>query len=195
MSTPDPHLRLSNAEREAVIGRLHAATEEGRLSLDEFAERSSRVYESRTFAEVEHLLADLPEAAGILAVPNERKVEAAVPDLELTPKYTTMKKEGAWRVPARITVRPRHARTILDCRSAVFTSREVEIDLDLAHSEFKLILPEGATAIDDNIQLEGGRVINRSKEGGEGPRFRLTGRTRYARVKIRYERRFLWWRW
>lgn len=195
MATPDPNVRISNAEREAVIGRLHAATEEGRLELDEFAERSRKVYEAKTFAEVEHLLADLPKTAGALAVPADRTVEASVPDLELTHSYSTVRKTGAWNVPARITVRPHHGRTVLDCRSAVFTSREIAIELDLKYSGFTLVLPKGATAIDDNIRLHGGSVANQSRTGGDGPTFRLTGSTHFAPVKIRYERRFLWWRW
>ncbi|MEU5154292.1 DUF1707 domain-containing protein [Glycomyces sp. NPDC021274] len=194
MATPDPNVRISNAEREAVIGRLHAATEEGRLELDEFAERSRKVYEAKTFAEVEQLLTDLPKTTGALAVPAERTTHPA-PALELTHSYTTLRKDGAWKVPARIVVRPQHGRTVLDCRDAVFTSDDIEIELDLKYSGFTLVLPEGATAVDDNVQLDGGRVFNRSRAGGDGPRFRLTGRTHFARVHVRYERRFLWWRW
>lgn len=195
MATPDPNVRISHAEREAVIGRLHAATEEGRLELDEFAERSRKVYEAKTFAEVEHLLADLPKTGGALAVPVAHAAGPAVPDLELTHAYTKVRKEGAWKVPARVTVRPQYGRTVLDCRHAEFTSRETEIALDLQYSGLVIILPKGATAIDDNVQLHGGRVADRSRAGGEGPTVRLTGRVHYARVKVRHERRFLWWRW
>lgn len=195
MATPDPHVRISNAEREAVIGRLHAATEEGRLELDEFAERSRKVYEAKTFAEVEHLLTDLPPTGGALAVPAAHAADRTAPALELTHSYTTLRKSGAWKVPPRITIRPDYGRTVLDCRHAVFTGDEVEIELDLKYSGFHLILPKGATAIDDNIQLHGGRVRNRSRISGDGPRFRLTGSTRFAPVTVRYERRFLWWRW
>ncbi|GAA2144525.1 DUF1707 SHOCT-like domain-containing protein [Glycomyces algeriensis] len=195
MATPDPHVRISNAEREAVIGRLHAATEEGRLELDEFAERSRQVYEAKTFAEVEHLLTDLPKTGGALAVPIGGAAESAVPDLELTHAYTKVRKEGAWKVPARITVRPQYGRTVLDFRHAQFTSRETEIELDLQYSGLVVILPRGATAVDDNVQPHGGRVVNGSRASGDGPAVRLTGSIHYARVKVRYERRFLWWRW
>jgi len=195
MATPDPNVRISNAEREAVIGRLHAATEEGRLELDEFAERSRKVYEAKTFAEVEHLLADLPKTGGALAVPIAHAADPAVPDLELTHAYTKVRKAGAWKVPARITVRPEYGRTVLDFRHARFTGRETEIALDLQYSGLEIILPKGATAIDDNVQLHGGRVVNRSRAAGDGPTVRLTGRTEYARVTVRYERRFLGWHW
>ena len=194
MATPDPHVRISNAEREAVIGRLRAATEEGRLELGEFAERSEQVYAAKTFAEVERLLTDLPQDRGALAVPTGGAVEAA-PDLELTHSYTRLRKEGRWKVPARIVIRPNHGRTILDCRNAEFTSREVEVALELKYSGLEIILPEGATAVDENVQLHGGRILNGSRDSGDGPRIRLTGLIHYTRVRVRYERRFLWWRW
>ncbi|WP_203920633.1 DUF1707 and DUF4190 domain-containing protein [Rugosimonospora africana] len=58
----DPGFRTlaSDAERQAVIERLHAATAEGRLTLEEFSERASRVYGSRTRAELATLIQDLP---------------------------------------------------------------------------------------------------------------------------------------
>jgi len=71
--THDPNMRVSNAEREAIIAKLHAATEEGRLDLDEFADRSRQAYEARTYGEVERLLADLPDTGGTLAVPAAKR--------------------------------------------------------------------------------------------------------------------------
>ncbi|GAB3994507.1 hypothetical protein GCM10029992_09090 [Glycomyces albus] len=60
MTEPDPNLRISNDEREAIIERLHAAAQDGRLDLAEFDQRSREVYEAKTYAEVERLLTDLP---------------------------------------------------------------------------------------------------------------------------------------
>jgi Domain of unknown function (DUF1707)/Domain of unknown function (DUF4190) len=51
---------VSDAEREAVVARLHAATVEGRLTLDEFGERTSRAYASRTRADLAAVLDGLP---------------------------------------------------------------------------------------------------------------------------------------
>lgn len=57
---PDPHLRASDAERDAVAEVLREAHAEGRLSVTEFAERLDAVYAARTFGELEPLTADLP---------------------------------------------------------------------------------------------------------------------------------------
>ena len=51
---------VSDAEREAVVAQLHAATVEGRLTLDEFGDRTSRAYASRTRADLLAVLDGLP---------------------------------------------------------------------------------------------------------------------------------------
>lgn len=195
MFAPDPNLRLSNTEREALIGRLHAATEEGRLDLDEFAERSRQAYEAKTYADVERLLAGLPEDGRDLAVPGRPKSTADAPDLVVDPKHSRVKREGAWTVPARITIAPKHSGVTLDCRHADFAAGDIEVALDVHHSSVRLILPEDAAAVDDGVRLHGGGITNRCQQAVDGPRFHLTGNVHYGRVKVRHERRFLWWRW
>jgi hypothetical protein len=53
-------MRSSTADRERAIDVLKAAFAEGRLSRDEFEDRSGRVYRSLTYAELAALTADLP---------------------------------------------------------------------------------------------------------------------------------------
>ena len=55
-------VRASDAEREAVVGKLNTAVGEGRLTLDEFSSRLGNAYEATTRGELEPLTADLPEA-------------------------------------------------------------------------------------------------------------------------------------
>jgi hypothetical protein len=195
MPAPDPNIRLSNADRETLIGRLHAATEEGRLDLDEFAERSARVYEAKTYADVERLLADLPAEDRALAVPKRSKAIVDAPDLDLQPVHSHVKRQGAWTVPARITTRQKHSAVTLDCREAHFGAPDVDLKVDLTHSKITVILPPNASAVDEGVQLHGGTVVNKCHHSTDGPRIHLTGTSRYGKAVIRYERRFLWWRW
>lgn len=65
MERPDPErptspIRLSDADREAVISDLRVAMAEGRLTMDEFEERSAIVYRSRFNHELDDVRADLP---------------------------------------------------------------------------------------------------------------------------------------
>jgi class 3 adenylate cyclase len=54
-------VRVSNAEREQVIAQLRGHVAEGRLTLDEFSERMSEVYESRTQRDLDRCLRQLPK--------------------------------------------------------------------------------------------------------------------------------------
>jgi Domain of unknown function (DUF1707)/Cell wall-active antibiotics response 4TMS YvqF len=55
--------RASDAEREQAVARLREASAEGRLTLEELAERTALAYRARSHAELERLTADLPEVA------------------------------------------------------------------------------------------------------------------------------------
>jgi hypothetical protein len=57
-------LRASDAEREAVVVRLHQAVGEGRLSADEAGDRIAAVYAARFRAELRGPVADLPVTGG-----------------------------------------------------------------------------------------------------------------------------------
>ena len=77
MTEPDDSLRVSDAERDAVLRTLgdHAAV--GRLTLDELEERSGRALTARTRGELATLTSDLPREAGqaseLSPVPSRRK--------------------------------------------------------------------------------------------------------------------------
>jgi hypothetical protein len=54
-------VRVSDAEREGIVAQLGVATAEGRLTLDEFSERTQHAYAARTWGELVGLVADLPK--------------------------------------------------------------------------------------------------------------------------------------
>jgi hypothetical protein len=56
-----PAIRASDAEREAVVARLRTAAGEGRLALDELADRLDRALTAVTRADLALLTKDLPE--------------------------------------------------------------------------------------------------------------------------------------
>ena len=59
MATNDP-IRASDADREAVVDTLREAFTAGRLTLDEFDERLSAAYLSKTWGDLRELTTDLP---------------------------------------------------------------------------------------------------------------------------------------
>ncbi len=59
MATDDP-IRASDADRDVVVDALREAYTEGRLTRDEFDERMSAAYLSRTWGQLRELTVDLP---------------------------------------------------------------------------------------------------------------------------------------
>ena len=56
----DRPIRASDKERESVVDVLRDAYTDGRLTLEEFDERTSAAYASNTWADLRELTADLP---------------------------------------------------------------------------------------------------------------------------------------
>lgn len=55
------HLRASDSDRDAVVSVLRDAYTAGRLTLEEFDERTSSAYAGKTWGELRELTRDLPE--------------------------------------------------------------------------------------------------------------------------------------
>ena len=56
----DPHLRMSDAERERAAAELGEHYAQGRLTVEEHSERLDRIWAARTYAELGPVFADLP---------------------------------------------------------------------------------------------------------------------------------------
>lgn len=61
---PEPHLRASDRDRAAVATALGEHMAAGRLTLAEYEERISQVYETKTLGGLAALTADLPASPG-----------------------------------------------------------------------------------------------------------------------------------
>jgi hypothetical protein len=78
VTVPDPSLRASDADREAVATQLRAAREDGRLDTDELEERLGQAYAAKTFGELAPLTADLGPAPSAAPSPAPAAPAAAV---------------------------------------------------------------------------------------------------------------------
>ncbi len=76
----DDSIRASDADREAVVTTLREAYTAGRLTLDEFDERMTTAYASKTWGDLRALTADLPIQPVLGAdLPDERRPSPAAP--------------------------------------------------------------------------------------------------------------------
>jgi hypothetical protein len=73
VSEPDESLRVSDAERDAVLRTLGDQAAVGRLTLDELEERSGRALTAKTRGELATLTSDLPVEASPGSAPSGKK--------------------------------------------------------------------------------------------------------------------------
>jgi len=75
----DQHLRVSDAERNAVVERLSAHFSEGRLDQAEFDERVSQAMAAKTRGDLDGLFDDLPDPGPAGAPGRGGPVDASAP--------------------------------------------------------------------------------------------------------------------
>jgi DUF1707 SHOCT-like domain len=63
----DDRIRISDADRDRVIGRLNHHFAEGRLTQEELDDRVTKVLHAKTFGDLRGVMADLPEPVSVPA--------------------------------------------------------------------------------------------------------------------------------
>ena len=109
-------VRASDAERNQTIEVLAAACAEGRLSLEEYSERSEAALAARTVGDLSGMTADLPAHSRAAAVP--------VP-VEITAVLGNESRKGPWVVPAHLTVRSVLGDCHLEMQQAVIRQEQL----------------------------------------------------------------------
>jgi hypothetical protein len=151
--------RASDTEREAVVARLRDAAAEGRLTVEELAERIDAAYAARTHAELEPLTADLPATAGAPAyAPARPPATGEAPSLVLG-ILGGGDRSGAWRVPERMTVVNVLGGANLDLREATLSAPEVEITVWSVLGGSTITVPEGVRVELGGFALLGGNDL------------------------------------
>jgi hypothetical protein len=157
--------RASDAEREAVVARLRDAAGEGRLTVEELAERIDAAYAAKTRAELEPLTADLPAPAGRSAFVPAAAADAPPPaPARAAPPLVFGilgggDRRGRWRVPARMTVVNVLGGADLDLREATLEAPEVEITVWSLLGGSTITVPEGVHVELDGFALLGGNDL------------------------------------
>jgi hypothetical protein len=178
-----PTMRVSDADRNGTLRRLHNAVALGLIDIGEFEERSFQVGLARQPADLESLVDDLPRAGGVASSSTDR--------LELRGWLGSLRRQGEWTVPTRLSLVRRVGSVNLDLTNARFAGLVVVIELDLIRGSLDLRLPDGASASLDDVTVYGGTARDRRKNPPpEGkPNVILTGRVVMGSVNIRGPRK------
>jgi len=176
-------MRVSDADRNGTLRRLHNAVALGLISIDEFEERSARVSQARLHADLDALVGDLPGPGAIVTTAADR--------VELRGMLGSLKRQGEWTVPTRLALRRRVGSIDLDLTRARFAGPIVVIELDLKFGGLDIRLPEGASASIDDVEVVVGSAHDHRRDApAEGsPHIILTGKVVCGSVDIRGPRR------
>ena len=74
-------MRAADADRDRVAGILSMAYSEGRLSKDEYDARLESALSARTYADLDHVVTDLPAARATVVTPQARTNGLAIASL------------------------------------------------------------------------------------------------------------------
>lgn len=141
MSSPEdpaapPAVRVSDAEREAVVTRLQAAVGEGRIDLDEFGQRAEAAYAAVSRAELDRLVVDLPpDAPPPVEIVGQRPAQEVVSvfgDITLTVATTPPQRVGTVFGDVRI-----------DLRGLRTSAERVDLTVSTVFGDVDVILAEG----------------------------------------------------
>ncbi|MFG1929649.1 DUF1707 domain-containing protein [Mycobacterium sp. NPDC048908] len=176
-------MRISDADRNGTLRRLHNAVALGLIDIEEFEERSALVSKARLRTDLDALVGDLPGPGAIVTTATDR--------VELRGVLGSLKRQGEWIVPTRLALRRRMGSVDLDLTRARFAGPIVVIELDLRFGGLDIRLPDGASASIDDVEVNVGSAHDHRKDApAEGtPHVILTGKVVCGSVSIRGPRR------
>jgi hypothetical protein len=176
-------LRVSDADRNGTLRRLHNAVALGLIDIGEFEERSALVSQARLHTDLEALVGDLPGPGAIITSAADR--------VELRGVLGSLKRHGEWVVPTRLALHRRMGSVDLDLTRARFAGPMIVVELDLRFGGLDLRLPEGASASIDDVEVVVGSANDHRRDApAEGaPHIVLTGKVVCGSVDIRGPRR------
>jgi hypothetical protein len=176
-------LRVSDADRNGTLRRLHNAVALGLIDIGEFEERSALVSQARLHTDLEALVGDLPGPGAIITSAADR--------IELRGVMGSLKRHGEWVVPTRLALHRRMGSVDLDLTRARFAGPMIVVELDLRFGGLDLRLPDGASASIDDVEVVVGSASDHRRDApAEGsPHIVLTGKVVCGSVDIRGPRR------
>ena len=148
--------RASDAEREQVVTRLRDASAEGRLTLEELADRTALAYTARSHAELVPLTDDLP----VPAAPASRRKPVRWSVVVIG----DIARRGRWRIARRTTVVMGIGDCELDLRQAELEGDHATVTVVALIGDTKIVVPKHV-----DVELSGFLLIGeKSDQGAEG---------------------------
>jgi hypothetical protein len=179
-------VRVSDAERDAVVERLNVATSEGRLTLEEFGDRVSDALAARTRGDLDRLVLDLPATAAGVIVPATRPAvvtPTGSKSSQITP-IGSVKRKGRWRIDRDMELGTVVGSIKLDLRQAEIHGSEISLHVSSVVGSVKVWIPYGIAVEVDGSSVLGSRSVDEDSAGPSAPVLRLRIDTVVGSVKV-----------
>jgi hypothetical protein len=183
---PAADIRASDAERDAALERLSAATGDGRLTLEEFSQRMDRATTAKTRAELDRLVADLPTDSGAAGSAVAERGSGR-PSWHISP-IGGLSVSGPWRMERSVVVVSLIGGANLDLSQAQLAAPEVTLTKVSLVGGVSIGVPPGIRVDASGFSLIGGTSVDAGPEPGPGApavhirAFSLLGGTRIYRA-------------
>jgi hypothetical protein len=186
-------LRVSDADRERVVEVLRDAFAEGRLSVEEHAERVDAAYAAKTAGELVPLTEDLPvHQAG--ARPEPAPAPAPLPEVagenaNLVAVFGGATRKGRWRAGSRLRAIAVFGGVEIDLTETVFEAPELVIYCTSVFGGVSIRVPEGVTLHGGGAGIFGGFDVRQEEaEQAGAPVVRVIGAAVFGGVDAKVKR-------
>lgn len=143
--------RASDAEREQAIARLREASAEGRLTLEELADRAALAYRAESHTQLARLTEDLPASPQ----PSSRRK----PVRWMGAVIGEVKRTGRWRICGNTHVVLGIGDCRLDLRHAELDGDEVTVTVSQIIGDTTIIVPRHVEVDLSGLFLIGGKSV------------------------------------
>jgi hypothetical protein len=149
-------LRASDADRDRTLALLADAVSDGRLTVEEHAERVQRACTARTLGELAELTADLAVASAQPVQLDAGRVISGI--------FAPARRAGRWVVPENLTVTAMFGEVEVDVTQAIMQARRVQLYATVIGGRLRLVVPEGVAVV-----VTGHMVLGRRRGGTPPP--------------------------
>ena len=151
-----PDFRASDADRDRVIALLREASVDGRLTVEELADRAEQAEDARTHAQLQAIVADLLPAGVTIATATA--FSGGLSEVREVERHravlASLQRKGRWQLAPRSRFVATLGSIELDLRQAIMPGPEVEIELKAVLGSCRLLVPEGT-----DVRVSGGNAL------------------------------------
>jgi hypothetical protein len=170
--------RVADADREHTVVALREHAVDGRLTLEELADRVGAALAAGTRAELDGALADLPATPAVPAEADDQRVLAVFGDVS---------RSGRWRLGRRVRALGLFGGVRLDLRQAEVTADEIWVAVDAVCGAVEVVVPHGVSLDIAGLAMFGAQHADAGEERPPrgAPTVHLKARVAFGSLTVR----------